>query len=75
MLASGQWASVYKCLELSSGDHFAAKFCSKTRLGVDSRREILHEVAAMYHARGCTRAVRLHQVFETQHQLILVMEL
>ncbi|XP_043242126.1 MAP/microtubule affinity-regulating kinase 3-like [Amphibalanus amphitrite] len=74
-ICTGQWASVYKCLELSSGHHFAAKFCSKTRLGVDSRREILHEVAAMYQARGCGRVVRLHQVFETPHQFILVMEL
>ncbi|XP_043194260.1 probable serine/threonine-protein kinase MARK-C [Amphibalanus amphitrite] len=74
-ISTGQWASVYKCLELSSGHHFAAKFCSKTRLGVDSRREILHEVAAMYQARGCGRVVRLHQVFETPHQFILVMEL
>ncbi|XP_037074986.1 serine/threonine-protein kinase 17A-like [Pollicipes pollicipes] len=74
-ISTGQWASVYKCRRLGTELEFAAKFCSKSRLGLDARREIVHEMAAMLRCRRCPRVVQLHELFETEQQYILVMEL
>lgn len=71
----GRWASVHKCRLRSSGAEYAAKFCHKLRLGLYAHQEILHEVAALWHCRRCPRIVQLREVFETEHQYILIMEL
>jgi hypothetical protein len=54
---------------------FAAKFLRKRRRSADLRPEILHEVAVLDACASSTRIVRLHQVFESAHEMILLLEL
>ena len=66
---------MFQCQLRSTGARFAAKFCNKLRMGVPALPEIIHEVAALRHCRRCPRIVQLYEVFETDDQYVLVMEL
>lgn len=73
--ARGKYAAVRRCKHRSSGQQFAAKFLRKRRRSADLRPEILHEVAVLEACSTSTRIVRLHQVFESAHEMILLLEL
>jgi serine/threonine protein kinase len=74
-LCRGKYATVRRCKHRSSGQQFAAKFLRKRRRSADLRPEILHEVAVLDACASSTRIVRLHQVFESAHEMILLLEL
>ncbi|KAJ4431218.1 hypothetical protein ANN_19815, partial [Periplaneta americana] len=71
----GKYAAVRRCKNRSSGQQFAAKFLRKRRRSADLRPEILHEVAVLEACSSSSRIVRLHQVFESAHEMILLLEL
>jgi len=71
----GKYATVRRCRERSSGRQWAAKFLRKRRRAQELRVEALHEVAVLDAAAHCSRLVSLHQVFETNTEMVLVLEL
>ncbi|KAF6209017.1 hypothetical protein GE061_014760 [Apolygus lucorum] len=73
--ASGKYASVRRCRERTSGRQFAAKFLKKRNRSKNKRDEILHEVAVLEACQPCSRIVNLHQVFESNHDMVLLLEL
>nr|XP_033331576.1 death-associated protein kinase related-like [Megalopta genalis] len=73
--ARGKYAAVRRCRERSSGRQWAAKFLRKRRRAQELRAEALHEVAVLDAAANCSRLVSLHQVFETNTEMVLVLEL
>ncbi|KAL6261787.1 hypothetical protein P5V15_006875 [Pogonomyrmex californicus] len=72
---AGKYATVRRCRERSSGRQWAAKFLRKRRRAQELRAEALHEVAVLDAAAHCSRLVSLHQVFETNTEMVLVLEL
>lgn len=73
--ARGKYATVRRCRERTSGRQWAAKFLRKRRRAQELRVEALHEVAVLDAAANCSRLVSLHQVFETNTEMVLVLEL
>ncbi|CAB0006249.1 unnamed protein product, partial [Nesidiocoris tenuis] len=72
---SGKYATVRRCRERTSGRQFAAKFLRKRNRSKDNRGEILHEVAVLEACKPCPRVVNLHQVFESNNEMVLLLEL
>ncbi|XP_029052099.2 probable serine/threonine-protein kinase MARK-C [Osmia bicornis bicornis] len=72
--ANGQWAKVYRCRSRSSGILYAAKFSSRSRFNADCSAELRHEIALLSLCSQSPRVVRLHDVYETPKEIILVME-
>ncbi|XP_046603596.1 uncharacterized protein LOC124297051 [Neodiprion virginianus] len=72
--ASGQWAKVYRCRSRSTGIVYAAKYSSRNRFNADCSAELRHEIALLSLCSQSPRVVRLHDVYETPKEIILVME-
>ncbi|KAL0100915.1 hypothetical protein PUN28_019354 [Cardiocondyla obscurior] len=72
--ASGQWARVYRCRSRSTGIIYAAKYSSRNRFNADCSAELRHEIALLSLCSQSPRVVRLHDVYETPKEIILVME-
>uniref|UniRef100_A0A1B6CVK4 Protein kinase domain-containing protein n=1 Tax=Clastoptera arizonana TaxID=38151 RepID=A0A1B6CVK4_9HEMI len=72
--ATGLFANVTRCKSLESGEVFAAKFSSRTRYGEDCTEELHHEIALLSFCSPSPRIVRLHDVFQTPKEIIIVME-
>ncbi|XP_011877227.1 PREDICTED: serine/threonine-protein kinase GIN4-like [Vollenhovia emeryi] len=72
--ASGQWARVYRCRSRSTGILYAAKYSSRIRFNADCSAELRHEIALLSLCSQSPRVVRLHDVYETPKEIILVME-
>ncbi|KYQ48729.1 Serine/threonine-protein kinase 17B [Trachymyrmex zeteki] len=72
--ASGQWARVYRCRSRSTGTLYAAKYSSRNRFNADCSAELRHEIALLSLCSQSPRVVRLHDVYETPKEIILVME-
>ncbi|PNF25899.1 Serine/threonine-protein kinase 17B, partial [Cryptotermes secundus] len=70
----GQFASVSRCRSRDTGQQFAAKFSSRARYGEDCSAEIHHEIALLSLCSPSSRVIRLHDVFETPTEIILVLE-
>nr|XP_020650965.1 serine/threonine-protein kinase 17B [Pogona vitticeps]XP_020650966.1 serine/threonine-protein kinase 17B [Pogona vitticeps] len=73
-LGRGKFAVVRKCVAKSTGQEYAAKFLKKRRRGQDCKAEILHEIAVLEVTKPSPRVVNLHEVYETTHEIILVLE-
>ncbi|XP_044002206.1 death-associated protein kinase related-like [Aphidius gifuensis] len=73
--ARGKYATVRRCRERASGRQWAAKFLKKRRRAQELKAEALHEVAVLDAAAHCPQLVTLHQVFETNTEMVLVLEL
>ncbi|KAG9349388.1 hypothetical protein JZ751_027831 [Albula glossodonta] len=73
-LGRGKFAVVKKCVEKATGKEFAAKFLRKRRRGRDCRAEIVHEMAVLEAARNNSRVINLHAAFETDHDIVLLLE-
>lgn len=73
--ARGKYATVRRCRHRKTGHQYAAKYLKKRRRSTDLRYEILHEVAVLHACAQCPRIVNLYQVFETAHEMILILEL
>lgn len=65
---------VKKCIEKSTGKQYAAKFLRLRRKGADCRTDILNEIAVLESAKTNPYVVALHEVYETSHDIILVLE-
>ncbi|KAM8966621.1 serine/threonine-protein kinase 17A [Pelodytes ibericus] len=73
-LGRGKFAVVRKCVEKETEKEFAAKIMRKRRKGEDCRMEILHEIAVLELARDSPWVIKLHEVYETASEMILVLE-
>lgn len=65
---------VKKCIEKATGKQYAAKFLRKRRKGEDCRMDILNEIAVLESAKANPYVVALHEVYETNSEIILVLE-
>ena len=74
ILNSGQWARVYRCRSRSTGTLYAAKYSSRNRFNADCSAELRHEIALLSLCSQSPCVVRLHDVYETPKEIILVME-
>ncbi|KAK7939930.1 hypothetical protein WMY93_003256 [Mugilogobius chulae] len=73
-LGRGKFAVVKKCIEKSTGKQYAAKFLRLRRKGQDCRKDILNEIAVLESAKSNPYVVGLHEVYETSHDIVLVLE-
>lgn len=78
-LGSGQFAVVRRCKERATGREYAAKFVVKRRTSGGSRKglfreKILQEIEILSEL-DHTNIIKLHHVFETGQEMILVLEL
>ncbi|KAF3842650.1 hypothetical protein F7725_001499 [Dissostichus mawsoni] len=73
-LGRGKFAVVKRCVEKATGKVFAAKFLRKRRRGRDCRAEVIHEMAVLETARNNARVVNLHAAYETDHDIVLMLE-
>lgn len=78
-LGSGQFAVVRRCKDRVTGCEYAAKFVIKRRSSSSSRKglfreKILQEIEILSEL-SHTNIIKLHQVFETPQEMILVLEL
>ncbi|KAM8856465.1 serine/threonine-protein kinase 17B isoform 2-T2 [Spinachia spinachia] len=73
-LGRGKFAVVRRCVEKATGKVFAAKFLRKRRRGRDCRAEVIHEMAVLETARNNARVVNLHSAYETDHDIVLLLE-
>ncbi|CAH2283120.1 serine threonine- kinase 17A [Pelobates cultripes] len=73
-LGRGKFAVVRKCVEKETDKEFAAKIMRKRRKGEDCRMEILHEIAVLELAKDSPWVIKLHEVYETNSEMILVLE-
>ncbi|KAF7225733.1 serine/threonine kinase 17a like [Nothobranchius furzeri] len=73
-LGRGKFAVVKKCVEKATGKQFAAKFLRKRRKGADCRVDILNEIAVLESAKESPYVVGLHEVYETNSEIVLVLE-
>lgn len=73
-LGRGKFAVVKKCIEKATGKQYAAKFLRKRRKGADCRMDILNEIAVLELAKANPFVVALHEVYETNTEIILILE-
>ncbi|KAI5710389.1 serine/threonine-protein kinase 17A-like [Diaphorina citri] len=73
--ARGKFASVRKCTHKITKVEYAAKFIRKRRRSMDQMQDILHEAAVLYLAQKSERIVGLHEIYETPHEMVLVLEM
>ncbi|KAK3520662.1 hypothetical protein QTP70_029811 [Hemibagrus guttatus] len=73
-LGRGKFAVVKKCVEKATQNEYAAKFLRKRRKGADCRNDVLNEIAVLEAAKANPYVVGLHEVYETRHEIILVLE-
>lgn len=73
--ARGKFAAVRRCLHKESGQEYAAKCMRKRRRAQDVRHEIVHEAHVLELSVRHPNIVRLHEVYETQSEIVLVLEL
>ena len=64
-----------KCTEKATGQHFAAKYLRKRRGGKSCRADIMMEVDIVRQCMDHHRIVKLHEVFESTREMIIVLEL
>ena len=60
---------------MQSGVQYAAKYLKKRRRAVPQLPEIHHEIAVLRKCAANKRIVRLHEVYETSTDMILILEL
>ncbi|XP_038044559.1 serine/threonine-protein kinase 17A-like [Patiria miniata] len=73
-LGRGRFAVVRKCTCANSGRDFAAKFVRKRKMGRSCHEDILKEIRILEMSTDHPRMIRLHEVFETSSEVILVLE-
>lgn len=71
----GKFATVRRCRHISSGKDYAAKYLKKRRRSENVRHELIHEACVLALADSCHRIVGLKEVFETEIEIILVLEM
>lgn len=73
--ARGKFAAVRRASHRATGVSYAAKFIKKRRRATDITKEIYHEIAVLLQCESSGRVVRLHEVYETTFDMVLILEL
>lgn len=71
----GKFAIVKKCTEKKTGAQYAAKILKKRRRGKSVREDILMEIDIMRQGMDHPRIIKLYEVFETQSEFYIIIEL
>ncbi|RZC43093.1 death-associated protein kinase related, partial [Asbolus verrucosus] len=71
----GKYATVCRAVHKSTGVQYAAKFVKKRRRNQDQMKEIVHEIAVLMQCSTTGRVIRLHEVYESATEMVLVLEL
>lgn len=71
----GKYATVCKAVHKSTSKPYAAKFVKKRRRNQDQTKEIIHEIAVLIQCENASRVIRLHEVYESPTDMVLVLEL
>lgn len=74
-LFRGKYATVCKAVHKSTSKPYAAKFVKKRRRNQDQTKEIIHEIAVLIQCENASRVIRLHEVYESTTDMVLVLEL
>ncbi|XP_066248238.1 death-associated protein kinase related-like isoform X1 [Euwallacea similis] len=74
-LGRGKYATVCRAIHKKTGTHYAAKFVKKRRRNQDQMKEIIHEIAVLIQCSSSSRVIRLHEVYESITEMVLVLEL
>uniref|UniRef100_A0A6P7FBF8 non-specific serine/threonine protein kinase n=1 Tax=Diabrotica virgifera virgifera TaxID=50390 RepID=A0A6P7FBF8_DIAVI len=71
----GKYATVWRAVHKKTGTAYAAKFVKKRRRNQDQMKEIIHEIAVLMQCKMTNRVIRLHEVYESITEMVLVLEL
>ncbi|KAJ8984779.1 hypothetical protein NQ317_003691 [Molorchus minor] len=71
----GKYATVCRAVHKKTGTSYAAKFVKKRRRNQDQMKEIIHEIAVLMQCKSTNRVIRLHEVYESPTEMVLVLEL
>lgn len=71
----GRFAVVRKCTHKDGSKNYAAKFVRKRKMGRSCHEDILKEIRILEMSTNHPRMIRLHEVYETSTEVILVLEL
>ncbi|CAH1185537.1 unnamed protein product [Phyllotreta striolata] len=74
-LGRGKYATVWRAVHKKTGTAYAAKFVKKRRRNQDQMKEIIHEIAVLIKCKSTNRVIRLHEVYESVTDMVLVLEL
>lgn len=74
-LGRGKYATVWRAVHKKTGTAYAAKFVKKRRRNQDQMKEIVHEIAVLMQCKSTNRVIRLHEVYESVTEMVLVLEL
>lgn len=75
MFYRGKYATVCRATHKQTGIHYAAKFVKKRRRNQNQMKEIIHEIAVLLQCSCTNRVIRLHEVYESGTEMVLVLEL
>jgi hypothetical protein len=73
-LGNGSFATVRKCIEKKTGKTFAAKFISVSR-NDEKRRDYVREEIDVMNRLHHPKLISLHDAFENEDQIVLIVEL
>lgn len=71
----GKFAQVKRCFHKQTGIEYAGKAIKKRRRATDMRHEIIHEIGVLLLSQNNNGIVKLHEVFETPTEFILILEM
>lgn len=74
-LGRGKYATVCRAVHKKTGTSYAAKFMKKRRRNQDQMKEIVHEIAVLMKCKTTHRVIRLHEVYESTTEMVLILEL
>ncbi|KAL1501903.1 hypothetical protein ABEB36_007137 [Hypothenemus hampei] len=74
-LGRGKYATVCRAVHKLTGTPYAAKFVKKRRRNQDQMKEIVHEIAVLMQCSATNRVIRLHEVYDSTTEMVLVLEL
>lgn len=63
-----------KCVDKSTGQQYAAKCIRKRRHNRDCTPDILHEIAVLEMGTDHPHLIKLHKVYETTSEFVLILE-
>lgn len=71
----GKFAVVRRCVDKSSGVCYAAKYLRKNRRTGSGRADIMKEIDIMRLTKDQPRIIQMREVFESDREMIIVLEL
>ncbi|KAJ8913845.1 hypothetical protein NQ315_003754 [Exocentrus adspersus] len=74
-LGRGKYATVCRAVHKKTGTSYAAKFMKKRRRNQDQMKEIIHEIAVLTECKMTNKVIRLHEVYESPTEVVLILEL